>query len=100
MVKNIGDWNENYFLSYCLSYCCSKFKPNIQLVKVWQHLISMSIIVSIFVSRPKNVDILKCFEHDEPPVNVEEIFENECCDKSGVLYPENSTLTSCCQCLV
>jgi len=43
---------------------------------------------------------LKCYEPDEPPVSVGEIFENDCSDKSGVHFEENSTLSSCCNCLI
>ena len=53
-----------------------------------------------YIYRPKNMENLKCYEPDEPPVSVGEIFENDCSDKSGVHFEENSTLSSCCNCLM
>jgi len=46
-------------------------------------------------------DKFLCFDKaDDVPVNLNEDFENECCDRNRVFYKENATLTSCCECLV
>ena len=49
---------------------------------------------------PKEESKFKCFETDTIPVNPEKIFGGYCSDIHGNKYQENSTLTSCCECLV
>ena len=41
-----------------------------------------------------------CFEHDDPSVDVEEVFENSCIDVNGYSYNQGDILTSCCHCLM
>ena len=41
---------------------------------------------------------LKCFEKDERPVDVGEIFENHCVDVHENKFKTGDVLTSCCHC--
>jgi len=41
-----------------------------------------------------------CFEKDSPPVDANEIFEDQCVDKHGNKYPSDAVLTSCCHCIM
>ena len=49
---------------------------------------------------PKEEAKLKCFEKDAVPVYTEQIFDEYCGDIHGNKYQENSTVTSCCECLL
>ena len=42
----------------------------------------------------------KCFEHDSPPVDVTEMFEDYCEDNDKNKYKPGNTLTSCCDCFM
>ena len=41
-----------------------------------------------------------CFEKDSVPVDTDDIFEDQCVDKTGNKFDEGSSLTSCCQCIM
>ena len=41
-----------------------------------------------------------CFEKDSPPVDADEMFEDQCVDKHGNKYPPGAVLTSCCHCIM
>ena len=49
---------------------------------------------------PKEEAKFKCFETDAVPVYPEKIFDGYCSDIHGNKYQENSTVTSCCECLL
>ena len=44
--------------------------------------------------------LVKCFERDIIPVETSNIYEGFCLDDKGNRYQENSTLTSCCECIM
>ena len=41
-----------------------------------------------------------CFEKDHVPVDTEQIYEGHCEDTYGNKYEEQSTTSSCCECLM
>ena len=47
-----------------------------------------------------NQKAYKCFDYENVPVDTDEIYESHCMDNQGNKFQENSTLTSCCQCLM
>ena len=49
---------------------------------------------------PKEEAKFKCFETDAIPVYPDKIFDGYCSDIHGNKYQENSTVTSCCECLL
>ena len=54
----------------------------------------------LFRSPEDRIAAPECFEKDNIPVDTEEICENHCEDIHGGKYEENSTISSCCGCLM
>ena len=53
-----------------------------------------------FSSKMKESFRYKCFENDNPPVEIDRIDAEKCHDLQGNKYQENSTLYSCCDCFM
>ena len=54
----------------------------------------------LFPRSSGDVSPYTCFERDNVPVDTEEIYEGHCEDSRGNKYQEQSTTTSCCECLM
>ena len=65
---------------------------------VWHKRLTIEIFQ--YFRFPKEESRFSCFEKDAIPVYTEKIFEGYCSDVHGNKYQENSTVTSCCECLL
>ena len=69
-------------------------------LKVEKIIINLNLNHMIVHRYPKEEAKFKCFETDAIPVYPDKIFDGYCSDIHGNKYQENSTVTSCCECLL